>query len=72
MFSATFPEDIQKLAGQFLHEYIFVTVGIIGGACTDVEQVFFEVDKFKKRNKLIEILREGNVCLVNVLSHVSI
>lgn len=60
MFSATFPVDIQKLAGQFLHDYIFVTVGIIGGACTDVEQVFFEVDKFKKRNKLLEILREGN------------
>lgn len=61
MFSATFPEEIQKLAGKFLHDYIFVTVGIIGGACTDVEQIFYEVDKFKKRNKLLEILKEGNV-----------
>lgn len=61
MFSATFPEEIQKLAGKFLHDYVFVAVGIVGGACTDVEQIFYEVDKFKKRNKLVEILKEGNI-----------
>lgn len=61
MFSATFPVEIQKLAGKFLHDYVFVTVGIVGGACTDVEQIFYEVDKFKKRNKLLEILKEGSI-----------
>lgn len=60
MFSATFPEEIQRLAAKFLHDYIFVTVGIVGGACTDVEQVFYQIEKFKKRNKLIEILNEGS------------
>jgi probable ATP-dependent RNA helicase DDX4 len=52
MFSATFPEEIQRLAGTFLRNYIFLTVGIVGGASTDVEQEFFEVGKFKKRGKL--------------------
>lgn len=61
MFSATFPEEIQKLAGKFLHDYIFVAVGIVGGACSDVEQVFYEIDRFKKRGKLLEILKNGNL-----------
>lgn len=59
MFSATFPEEIQNLAGKFLKDYIFLTIGIVGGACTDVEQNFFEVTKFKKRSKLIEVLEEN-------------
>lgn len=64
MFSATFPEEVQRLAAKFLHDYIFVTVGIVGGACTDVEQIFYQVDKFKKRNKLIEILKEGTLSML--------
>lgn len=52
MFSATFPEEIQRLAATFLRDYIFLTVGIVGGASTDVEQEVIEVGKFKKRNKL--------------------
>lgn len=58
MFSATFPESIQHLAGKYLRDYMFLTVGIIGGASTDVEQEFIEVTKFKKRGKLTEILDE--------------
>lgn len=58
MFSATFPEEIQHLAGKFLYDYIFVAVGIVGGACADVEQRFYEVGKFKKRQKLLELLQE--------------
>lgn len=60
MFSATFPEEIQHLAGKFLHNYIFVTVGIVGSASTDVEQIFYQVNKFDKRDKLIKMLQEGN------------
>lgn len=58
MFSATFPEEIQRLAGKFLNNYIFLAVGVVGGACTDVEQRFYEVKKFEKRKKLIEILKD--------------
>uniref|UniRef100_A0AAG5DSV2 RNA helicase n=1 Tax=Anopheles atroparvus TaxID=41427 RepID=A0AAG5DSV2_ANOAO len=60
MFSATFPSEIQELAGRFLNNYICVFVGIVGGACSDVDQVIYEVEKFKKRKKLEEILNEGN------------
>lgn len=56
MFSATFPEEIQHLAGKFLHNYVFVAVGVVGSASTDVEQVFYEVSRFDKRNKLMEML----------------
>jgi len=37
MFSATFPDDIQTAAQDFLNDYLFLTVGLVGGACTDVE-----------------------------------
>lgn len=56
MFSATFPEAIQLLASQYLKNYIFLAVGVIGCASTDVEQEFLEVGKFQKRAKLVEIL----------------
>ncbi|EDW11775.1 ATP-dependent RNA helicase vasa isoform X2 [Drosophila mojavensis] len=59
MFSATFPEEIQRMAGEFLRNYVFVTIGVVGGACSDVQQTIYEVNKFNKRSKLMEILREG-------------
>jgi len=40
MFSATFPKEIQRLAGDFLHNYVFLTVRGAGtplageGACS--------------------------------------
>jgi len=60
MFSATFPEEIQRLAGEFLNNYLFLAVGIVGSACSDVEQHFHLVPKFEKRSKLTEIIvKEG-------------
>lgn len=56
MFSATFAPETQRLAGKYLHEYIFLTIGIVGGACQDVEQTIVQVTKFEKRNKLMELL----------------
>lgn len=40
----------------FLEKYVFLTIGIVGGASSDVEQTIFEVEKFGKRDKMIEIL----------------
>nr|XP_044627702.1 probable ATP-dependent RNA helicase DDX4 isoform X12 [Equus asinus] len=58
MFSATFPEEIQKLAGEFLKsKYLFVAVGQVGGACRDVQQTILQVGQYSKREKLVEILR---------------
>ncbi|KAL3869506.1 hypothetical protein ACJMK2_042178 [Sinanodonta woodiana] len=58
MFSATFPEEIQKLAAEFLHDYLFLSVGRTGGANTDVSQMVCEVDRQQKRQKLCDILTD--------------
>ncbi|XP_040888081.1 probable ATP-dependent RNA helicase DDX4 [Toxotes jaculatrix] len=58
MFSATYPEDIQRLAADFLKtDYLFLAVGVVGGACSDVEQTFIEVTKFSKREQLLDFLK---------------
>ncbi|NXQ90399.1 DDX4 helicase, partial [Nyctibius grandis] len=58
MFSATFPEEVQRLAGEFLKtDYFFVVVGRVGGACSDVQQNILQVPQYSKRDKLIEILQ---------------
>lgn len=56
MFSATFKENIQSLADEHLHDRVFLKIGMVGGACADVQQNFYEVGKLKKRDKLMEIL----------------
>jgi superfamily II DNA/RNA helicase len=61
MFSATFPEEVQQLARELLNDYIFVTVGHVGGANNDIEQHVVQVDQLNKREKLVSILNEqGN------------
>ncbi|XP_010117000.1 PREDICTED: probable ATP-dependent RNA helicase DDX4, partial [Chlamydotis macqueenii] len=58
MFSATFPEEVQRLAGEFLKaDYLFVVVGHVGGACRDVQQNILQVPQHLKRDKLTEILQ---------------
>ncbi|XP_031434022.1 LOW QUALITY PROTEIN: probable ATP-dependent RNA helicase DDX4 [Clupea harengus] len=58
MFSATYPEEIQRLAADFLKvDYLFLAVGVVGGACSDVEQLIMEVNQFSKRDQLLEILK---------------
>jgi len=58
MFSATFPDEIQVAAMEFLHNYLFLAVGLVGGPCSDVAQAFYEVAKFDKREKLEELLQD--------------
>uniref|UniRef100_A0A673A0P2 RNA helicase n=2 Tax=Sphaeramia orbicularis TaxID=375764 RepID=A0A673A0P2_9TELE len=58
MFSATYPEDIQRMAADFLKtDYLFLAVGVVGGACSDVEQTFIQVTKFSKREQLMDFLK---------------
>ena len=56
MFSATFPEEVQKMARDFLNDYLFITIGRVGGANTDIEQTIYNVPKREKRDKIKEIL----------------
>jgi len=58
MFSATFADEVQNLAKDLLNDYLFIVVGMVGAACDDVTQTVWEVDKFSKRDKLVEILQD--------------
>jgi len=61
MFSATFPTQIQRLAGEFLNNYLFLTVGVVGGACTDVRQIFHNVsdkNRMDRNEMLVEMLKK--------------
>lgn len=59
MFSATFPPEIQEAAKEFLHDYIYIVIGVVGGACKDVEQEILQVEKSEKRKKIMDILKEA-------------
>lgn len=58
MFSATFPESIQMLARKYLDNSVMLSVGILGGANSDVQQQLYQVTQFQKRQKLLDILAE--------------
>ena len=70
MFSATFPEEIQRMASQFLHDYLFLTVGRIGGTCSDVQQTIIQVPGSQKRNTLEEILQKSGIVFLVCVFHV--
>jgi len=57
MFSATFPKEIQRLAGDFLRNYIFLTVGRVGSATQNVIQKFELVHENEKRTLLLTLLQ---------------
>ena len=57
MFSATFPTEVQEKAAEYLNDYVFLTIGRVGGANSDVTQSVIECGQFDKREKLLEILK---------------
>jgi len=59
MFSATYPDEIQKMAFEFMSNYLFLAVGVVGGACSDVSQTFLQVPMYEKREKLLELVRDS-------------
>ena len=56
MFSATFPESCQKRAQDFLYAYIWIGVGIVGGAVDTVEQQLVRVKPHEKYEMLFGVL----------------
>lgn len=58
MFSATFPEEIQRAAANFLNNYLFLQIGKLGSACSDVKQLILPVTQYDKREKLVSILND--------------
>lgn len=56
MFSATFPTEIQRLAGDFMKNYVFVAVGRVGAASKDVTQKIEWVEQQAKVDFVIDFL----------------
>jgi ATP-dependent RNA helicase DDX3X len=64
MFSATFPREIQRLAADFLDDYVFVTVGRVGSAAADIVQKVEYMEGNKKTQFLITFLAQVQEGLV--------
>jgi len=60
MFSATYPDEVQKMAFEFMTNYLFLAVGIVGGAASDISQSFLKVPQYEKREKLMDIVRDSS------------
>ena len=57
MFSATFGDQVQLLGNQLLQaNYIWLCLGLLNGACPDVQQVIFQVDEKDKNHALMKLL----------------
>jgi ATP-dependent RNA helicase DDX3X len=56
MFSATFPSNIQRLASDFMRDYVFLTVGRVGSASKDVTQLVEYVEDRDKLDALMKFL----------------
>lgn len=56
MFSATFPVEIQRLAADFMQDYIFVAVGRVGAASKDVTQRIEWVEQNAKTDYVMDFL----------------
>jgi len=56
MFSATFPTEIQRLAQDFLNDYVFLAVGRVGSTTDFITQKLRYVENRDKLDALMEIL----------------
>lgn len=56
MVSATFPQAMQALAGQFMSDYVFLSVGRVGATTESISQQLEYVEEHDKRAVLSEIL----------------
>ncbi|XP_058760392.1 DEAD-box ATP-dependent RNA helicase 52C-like [Vicia villosa] len=61
LFSATFPDNIQKLASDFLSNYVFLAVGRVGSSTELIVQKIESVQDMEKRNRLVDLLRRNVV-----------
>jgi superfamily II DNA/RNA helicase len=52
MFSATFPEDVQKIAQKYMRSYVFVAVGRVGSTIESISQRIVHCPANDKRTKL--------------------
>jgi len=59
MFSATFPDEVQTLGKDMMKDdYLFATIGVVGGAAESVTQTIIECERKDQLGKVIEMLTE--------------
>ncbi len=61
MFSATFSDDIRRLAHEFLHDPVTVEVAARNAAAELVDQVLYPVDRDRKEELLIHLIRRDQL-----------
>lgn len=61
MFSATFQDEIQILARDFLHDYIFLSVGRVGSTNEFIEQKVVYAEEMEKTSRLKRCLRDAEI-----------
>ena len=68
LFSATFPKEIQRLAADFMHDYIFLSVGRVGSSTDLIVQHVEYITPTEKRNVLLDLINTVEVSLSRILS----
>jgi ATP-dependent RNA helicase DDX3X len=58
LFSATFPVEIQRLASDFLNDWIFLRVGRVGSTTDFISQKLLYCEDRDKTNTVLELLAE--------------
>ena len=71
LFSATFPKEIQKLAMDFLFNYVWIAVGQVGGAAESVKQSFIPVRPDQKSLLALQILAKPELTGIQTLIFVA-
>ncbi|KAN0014589.1 hypothetical protein ACTFIU_000907 [Dictyostelium citrinum] len=68
MFSATFPKQIQNLAADFLYNYIFLKVGVVGTTQNITQRIEYVVEDDKNSYLLdyLSGLKSDGLCLIFV------
>ena len=61
LFSATFPKEIQRLAADFMHDYIFLSVGRVGSSTDLIVQHVEYITPTEKRNVLLDLINTVEV-----------
>lgn len=62
LFSATFPKEIQRLAADFLHDYIFLTVGRVGSSTDLIAQHIEYMQSDQKKETVLDCVNTVEVC----------
>jgi len=59
LFSATFPKEIQRMASDFLDDYVFLTVGRVGSSHALITQTVERVNSYHEKSEMLLDLVEA-------------